>query len=126
MASASGSKFHGQLSGHEGKQIEIERSSDNKKWEGTVEPDGSFEAKNDVDSGGDGHYKLIEKNGGSNDIEDKDFHSGDWTDENHDGVKECEWNSNPPGIPEFPTLALPIAAVIGLVFFFQNKKNQVK
>jgi hypothetical protein len=30
----------------------------------------------------------------------------------------------PPGIPEFPTIALPIAAVIGLVFFFQNRKKK--
>ncbi len=27
-------------------------------------------------------------------------------------------------IPEFPTIALPIAAVIGLVFFFQQRKNK--
>lgn len=27
-------------------------------------------------------------------------------------------------IPEFPTVALPIAAVIGLVFFFQHKKKK--
>ena len=27
-------------------------------------------------------------------------------------------------IPEFPTVALPIAAVIGLVFFFQHKKRK--
>jgi hypothetical protein len=27
-------------------------------------------------------------------------------------------------VPEFPTVALPIAAVIGLVFFFQNKKKK--
>lgn len=27
-------------------------------------------------------------------------------------------------IPEFPTVALPIAAVIGLVFFFQRKKRK--
>ncbi len=27
-------------------------------------------------------------------------------------------------IPEFPTIALPIAAVIGLVFFFQHKKKK--
>jgi hypothetical protein len=27
-------------------------------------------------------------------------------------------------IPEFPTIALPIAAVIGLVFFFQHKKRK--
>jgi hypothetical protein len=27
-------------------------------------------------------------------------------------------------IPEFPTVALPIAAVIGLVFFFQQRKNK--
>jgi hypothetical protein len=27
-------------------------------------------------------------------------------------------------IPEFPTVALPIAAVIGLVFLFQNKKKK--
>jgi len=29
-------------------------------------------------------------------------------------------------IPEFPLLALPIAAVIGLVFFFQQKKKKVE
>jgi hypothetical protein len=27
-------------------------------------------------------------------------------------------------IPEFPTVALPIAAVIGMVFLFQNRKNK--
>ncbi len=27
-------------------------------------------------------------------------------------------------IPEFPTVALPVAAVIGLVFFFHNRKNK--
>jgi len=32
-------------------------------------------------------------------------------------------NVNVP-IPEFPTVALPIAAVIGLVFFFQHKKRK--
>lgn len=30
----------------------------------------------------------------------------------------------PTNVPEFPTLALPIAAVIGLVFFFQSKKKK--
>jgi len=30
----------------------------------------------------------------------------------------------PPGIPEFPTVALPIAAVLGLVFFFQQRKKK--
>jgi hypothetical protein len=29
-------------------------------------------------------------------------------------------------IPEFPTVALPIAGVIGLVFFFQQRKNENK
>ncbi|MBU4222950.1 MAG: PEF-CTERM sorting domain-containing protein [Euryarchaeota archaeon] len=28
------------------------------------------------------------------------------------------------GIPEFPTVALPVAAVLGLVFFFQQRKNK--
>jgi len=28
-------------------------------------------------------------------------------------------------IPEFPTVALPIAAIIGLVFLFQNKKKKI-
>ncbi|MCX9011797.1 MAG: PEF-CTERM sorting domain-containing protein [Candidatus Methanoperedens sp.] len=27
-------------------------------------------------------------------------------------------------IPEFPTVALPVAAAIGLVFFFQHRKNK--
>lgn len=31
-----------------------------------------------------------------------------------------------PQIPEFSTIALPIAAVIGLVFFFQQKKRKVE
>ena len=35
---------------------------------------------------------------------------------------DSTWITN--GIPEFPTVALPIAAVIGLVFFFQNKKKK--
>ena len=29
-------------------------------------------------------------------------------------------------IPEFPTIALPIAALIGLVFFFQYKKRKIE
>ncbi|WP_230375490.1 PEF-CTERM sorting domain-containing protein [Methanolobus vulcani] len=28
-----------------------------------------------------------------------------------------------PGIPEFPTIALPIAAIIGLAFIFQRRKE---
>jgi hypothetical protein len=34
--------------------------------------------------------------------------------------------SPPTTVPEFPTVALPIAAVIGLVFFFQGKKRKVE
>jgi hypothetical protein len=32
--------------------------------------------------------------------------------------------SAPASVPEFPTVALPVAAVIGLVFFFQQRKNK--
>lgn len=48
-------------------------------------------------------------NGDFNDREDKDCHT-----------------EEPPvnGIPEFPTVALPIAAVIGMVFLFQNRKKK--
>ncbi|MHC1576048.1 MAG: PEF-CTERM sorting domain-containing protein, partial [Methanosarcinaceae archaeon] len=27
-------------------------------------------------------------------------------------------------IPEFPTVALPIAAILGLAFFFQRRRNE--
>lgn len=30
----------------------------------------------------------------------------------------------PPGIPEFPSVALPVIVVIGLMFLFQKKKGQ--
>lgn len=30
----------------------------------------------------------------------------------------------PPGIPEFPSIALPVSAVIGLLFFFNQRKNK--
>ncbi|ABE51081.1 PEF-CTERM sorting domain-containing protein [Methanococcoides burtonii] len=33
-------------------------------------------------------------------------------------------NGNGNEIPEFPTVALPIAAIIGLAFFFQRRKNE--
>jgi hypothetical protein len=35
---------------------------------------------------------------------------------------KVRYGGNP--IPEFPTIALPIAAVIGMVFFFQHKKKK--
>jgi hypothetical protein len=28
-----------------------------------------------------------------------------------------------PGIPEFPTIAIPMAAILGLAFFFQRRKD---
>ncbi|MCD4703604.1 MAG: PEF-CTERM sorting domain-containing protein, partial [Methanosarcinaceae archaeon] len=33
-----------------------------------------------------------------------------------------EYNNNQE-IPEFPTIALPIAAILGLAFFFQRRKE---
>jgi hypothetical protein len=37
----------------------------------------------------------------------------------------CDCNGNGTGqeIPEFPTIALPIAAILGLAFFFQRRKE---
>jgi hypothetical protein len=40
--------------------------------------------------------------------------------------KTCHVRYGGNAIPEFPTVALPIAAVIGLVFFFQHKKRKEK
>lgn len=34
-----------------------------------------------------------------------------------------EWTSDQTEIPEFPTIALPIIAVLGLAFFFQRRKD---
>ncbi|QLC51297.1 PEF-CTERM sorting domain-containing protein [Methanolobus zinderi] len=44
-------------------------------------------------------------------------------------IPEFKFESNPvtkiwkePAIPEFPTMALPIAAVLGLAFVFKRRK----
>ncbi len=39
------------------------------------------------------------------------------------GVGHAE-TSSPANIPEFPTVALPVAAVLGLVFFFHSRKKK--
>ena len=133
VASAAGSKFLGKISGHEGKLIEVERLSDHTKWEGTVESNGNFEANNANNPGDskDDDYKLREK--GGNDIDQQHFNREDWTDKNNDGIKEIDWNEVPfipsgdrPGtnIPEFPSIALPVAAVIGIMFLVGRRKKQ--
>ena len=43
---------------------------------------------------------------------------------NDDTVTVPVSSQNCTGIPEFPTVALPIAAVIGMVFLFQRRKNK--
>jgi len=48
------------------------------------------------------------------------------TDENGDIIKQIELASSSLGmqaIPEFPTVALPVAAILGLVFIFGRKKD---
>lgn len=32
-------------------------------------------------------------------------------------------NGDPEEIPEFPTVALPVAVIIGIAFFFQHRKE---
>lgn len=74
-------------------------------------------------------YGQVDDIGGSNDdvIGEHDKGRSD-ENNNHDysDLEDKNCHTEPPvnGIPEFPTVALPIAAVIGLVFFFQHKKKK--
>ncbi|VVB95926.1 Uncharacterised protein [uncultured archaeon] len=53
------------------------------------------------------------------------WHSGTGTGGNEELIKSFKlWTPVDVSITEFPTVALPIAGVIGLVFFFQYKKKK--
>jgi ABC-type Zn2+ transport system substrate-binding protein/surface adhesin len=59
--------------------------------------------------------------------ENKPAHYHDKDENNNDKPEEHSCDVSPApvnGIPEFPTVALPIAAVIGMVFLFQNKNKK--
>jgi hypothetical protein len=87
-------------------------------------------------SDGREHFRTTDRDRRIKDInpENKDdvIGSGDdcISDENGDGDfnddedEECITIDPTTPIPEFPTVALPIAAVIGMVFMFQNRKNK--
>jgi len=89
----------------------------------------------DSDGHKDEHYRHTDENG---QVDEDGGFTGDKikendhgrSDENHNGNynengdKDCHTEPPVNGIPEFPTVALPIAAVIGLVFFFQHKKKK--
>ncbi|MCX9085612.1 MAG: PEF-CTERM sorting domain-containing protein [Candidatus Methanoperedens sp.] len=85
----------------------------------------------------DVHYKKTDENG---QIDDATDDAEDKIDEGDEG--RCDENNNgryddtddddcitsdpePVPIPEFPTIALPIAAVIGMVFLFQNRNKKI-
>jgi hypothetical protein len=36
----------------------------------------------------------------------------------------CAWDRNPEPIPEFSTIAIPIASILGLLFFFNRRKHR--
>lgn len=69
-------------------------------------------------------------------IETRELTSNDWKEEWHLDFNKgfwmdysCNWDHNKPPtdhnqIPEFPAVALPVAAVIGIVFFFQQRKEK--
>ena len=44
-------------------------------------------------------------------------------DDDSDGVTVCEGSTFLTDIPEFPTVALPIAAILGLMFIFGRKRD---
>jgi hypothetical protein len=49
--------------------------------------------------------------------------SGTINDPDENFISHVSFCYTDPGIPEFPTLALPIAAIIGLAFIFQRRKE---
>ncbi len=47
----------------------------------------------------------------------------DQTDSDGDGIGDACDTSDGASVPEFPTVALPVIAVLGLMFLFQRWKN---
>ena len=74
-----------------------------------------------------GHYAMRISDGSTREIYERDigtFVSGDWI--WGDPVK-CMWNcpwSQTTDIPEFATIALPVASILGLLFFFNHRKRR--
>ena len=130
---ASAERFYGDVYGDDGRSISgvvVIQKSDG--W-GISSPlkDGKYDKSSTIPTSRYGQYtmRIDDKV-----VETKYLTSNDWREELHfDFTKwrfykdySCNWDHKPPTnkIPEFSSVALPIAAVLGLVFFFQQKNNK--
>ena len=124
-------RFEGTITGYsEGDEIKIEKcdedvwtpiGSDNLDVSGdyNIPPTDYFLAfgKNDI-------YRLS-INGAEVDI--RTIEEGDWTfDTLQMGIDHwsCQWNYDSNQIPEFTTISIPVAAILGLLFFFSYRKRR--
>ena len=97
------------------------------------EKDVKFEHNTESDGHNDVHYRRTDEHGQIDDEgsdgsikKNDDGRSDEDGDGNYYEADDKDCHTEPPvnGIPEFPTVALPIVAVVGLVFFFQRKKKK--
>ncbi len=105
-----------------GKNVEIEKSDGS--W--TTNNDrsdnhGKYDAEGPDSTPGEAEY-VMKVDG--RDIDHRKIKPDEWH-EDSSGHPSCQWDHKPPAsIPEFPTVALPIASAIGLMFFFQYRKKK--
>jgi hypothetical protein len=129
---AAAKKIDGYVYDNEGNPITSESvkimgpNVDSDKGIGTTDKDGHYEVEVG-DSGEEGLYEL--RVGSLGKLEEKHITKNDWHKEKWylwDSERSYDFNHGNPkvGIPEFPTVAMPLAVVIGLVFLFNRRKGK--
>ncbi|MCX9081104.1 MAG: PEF-CTERM sorting domain-containing protein [Candidatus Methanoperedens sp.] len=133
---ASSERFTGEIYGNDGKPISeknvVIQKSD---WGIAAEiNEGKYDKRSTIPTS---RYAKYDMKIDGVVIQTKELTPKEWEEETYFDFKKwwfvtdykCNWDYNknptdPSQIPEFPAVALPVAAVIGIVFFFQQRREK--
>ena len=103
--------------------IEVKIMKGGEIWQDTTNDSGYFETEYLQVSSISGDYQLL-LNGEL--CEEKPIEPSDFTNEQDYPTSVCRWDYEKGSeIPEFQTIAIPTAIVIGIVFLMQRKKSKL-
>ena len=128
-----GIRFEGQITGVSG-NVQIEKLSGTNTWQlinaSTIGSDGYYYIPGPTNK----TYKYVDPKAGTyrmlingNEVDSKVITDGEWINDNSGILWSYRWNyTEPTHVPEFSTIALPVATILGLLFFFNCKRRKTK